>query len=83
MSRNNATSWRSTAIVAVRLEGCDARHVAERAQPPPREGAVALRLLELGLDLGTNGAFGGLGGGAIGLQAGNQGVGGGRHGRPS
>ena len=55
---------------------------AERAQPPPREGADALGLLELGLDLGANGAFGGLGGRAIGLQAGNQGVGRGRHRRP-
>src|SRR5688572_468762 len=46
--------------LAVRLEGCDARHVAERAQPPPGEGTGLLGLLELGLDLGTDSTFGGL-----------------------
>ncbi len=69
--------------VAIGLEGGDSRHVAERAQPPPCKGAGALGLLELGLDLGTNGTFGGLGGRAIGLQAGDQGGDGGGHGRPS
>lgn len=63
---------------AVGFEGCNARHVGERTQAPG-EGAGALGLLELGLDIGPHVTPARLGGGAIGLQSGNESIGGGRH----
>lgn len=63
--------------LAVGLAGGDARHVGERAQPPPGEGAGDLGVLELAVDIG---ALGRLGRRAVCLEAGNQGLGSGWHG---
>ena len=65
--------------VPIGLEGGDPRHVGERAEAAPREGARPLGLPDLGLDGGPHLALGRFGRGAIRLEAGDQGVYGSRH----
>ena len=56
----------------VGFERGGAGHVGQGAQPSPGEGTSLLGCLDLRLHIGAHRALGGLGGSAVGLQAGDE-----------